>query len=111
MKLVEVQWPHKLLIDLHQFYLPTFRQNPSASFRNMEESTETRTSLAILVMLSDECREEMQAEVPPYILQLDLASPMEITKDNDLIIESGEIKYTANGKKSAKNALFIARKH
>ena len=111
MKLVEVQWPHKLLIDLHQFYLPTFRQNPSASFRNMEEFMETRTSLAILVILSDECWEEMQAEVPPYILQFDLARSMEITKDNDLIIESGEIKYTANGKQSAKNALLIARKH
>ena len=51
----------------------------------MDEFVKTGASLAVLVMLSDGCYEEMLRDVPDSILQFDLARSMEISKNNSLI--------------------------
>ena len=102
MKWAEAQWYRQILLDLHRYYQPTYRQNPSARYRNMDEFVKTGASLAVLVMLSDCCYEEMQLEVPASILQFDLAGSMEIGQDNRLIIEGAEVKSSPNGKKTVK---------
>ena len=57
-------------------------------------------SLACLVNLSDLLYENFELDFPAHVLEWDIAGSIEVSADNELLLEAGEIKSSQRCKSS-----------
>lgn len=86
--------------------MPISRGQPSKLYRNYEEYMKTGASLACLVNLSD-AKYEALNDFPAHILEWDMAGSIEVSVDNELLLEAGEIKSSRGGKSSLDAHLLL----
>ena len=67
-----------------------------ATFNNYDEFVGTGASLMLATLLIDSCYEDYKDELPPIMLEFDLAGSL--TFDDDMVVfEGGEIKSSTSG--------------